>query len=56
MQWTRQRRKTGAAWGGRRSRVVLTPRRWRQAATMLLHCAAMVATKPGHQGEREGNR
>jgi hypothetical protein len=24
---------------GRRSRVVLTPRRWRQVATMLAHCA-----------------
>jgi len=29
MRWTRWRRKTGAAGGGRRSRVVLAPRRWR---------------------------
>jgi hypothetical protein len=30
MRWTRQYRKTGEADRGRRSRVVLTPRRWRQ--------------------------
>ena len=30
MQWTRAARLTGDAAGGRRSRVVLTPRRWRQ--------------------------
>jgi len=31
MRWTRGCRKTGGASRGRRSRVVLTPRRWRQA-------------------------
>ena len=30
MRWTRRRRKTSGASRGRRSRVVLTPRRWRQ--------------------------
>src|SRR6202011_4436862 len=30
MRWTLWRRKTSDAWGGRRSRVILTPRRWRQ--------------------------
>src|SRR6202012_538206 len=30
MRWTRQRRQTSDAGRGRRSRVVLTPRRWRQ--------------------------
>src|SRR6266481_8659917 len=30
MRWTRRRRKTGAASRGRRSRVVLIPRRWDQ--------------------------
>ena len=41
--------------GGRRSRVVLTPRRWRQVGENKFS-PAMVARKPGHQGEREGNR
>jgi hypothetical protein len=49
----------------RRSRVVLTPRRWRQVRgcyvgpTGLRHNVsprAMVAKEPDHQGEREGNR
>jgi hypothetical protein len=40
---------------GRRSRVVLTPRRWRSSLVEQAP-SAMVATKPGHQGEREGNR
>jgi len=35
MRWTRWRRKMGAAGGGRRSRVVLTPRRWRQVGGMI---------------------
>jgi hypothetical protein len=39
---------------GRRSRVVLTPRRWRQALRSYLR--AMVAKEPGHQGEREISR
>src|SRR5258708_4572258 len=39
---------------GRRSRVVLTPRRWRQVARVI--CAATVAKEPDHRGEYEGNR
>jgi hypothetical protein len=39
MRWTRQCCKTNDTDRGRRSRVVLTPRRWRQVATMLAHCA-----------------
>jgi hypothetical protein len=34
MRWTRMRRETNGAARGRRSRVVLTPRCWRQLATM----------------------
>jgi hypothetical protein len=51
---------------GRRSRVVLTPRRWRQGGGRRLlpnraheRCfipPAKVAIKPGHLGEHEGNR
>ncbi len=55
MRWTRRRRKTSGASRGRRSRVVLTPRRWRQVSWRQLR-EAMVAKEPGHQGEREGNR
>src|ERR1700753_883939 len=40
---------------GRRSRVVLTPRRWRQVSGAIFP-GAMVATKPGHQGELEVSR
>jgi hypothetical protein len=40
--------------GGRRSRVVLTPRRWRQVARNV--CAATVARKPVHRGEHEISR
>jgi hypothetical protein len=36
--------------------VVLTPRRWRQVLEKQSFLGAMVARKPGHQGEREGNR
>jgi len=42
---------------GRRSRVVLTSRRWRQVGDNA--CAlwpATVTTKPGRRGEHEGNR
>jgi hypothetical protein len=39
---------------GRRSRVVLTPRCWRYVCE--LSSQAMVANKPGHQGEREVSR
>ena len=44
----------------RRSRVVLTPRRWRQvgddAWIILGITLAMVANKPGHQGEHDISR
>jgi hypothetical protein len=45
---------TNALIGGRRSRVVLTPRRWRQVSRS--DPLMTVANKPGHRGEREGNR
>jgi hypothetical protein len=50
---------------GRRSRVVLTPRRWRQVlrrhiepnrASVRYICKATVANKPGHRGERDISR
>jgi hypothetical protein len=50
---------------GRRSRVVLTPRRWRQVRGWQVgptgrrratHPLTTVANKPGHRGEHEGNR
>ena len=48
----------------RRSRVVLTPRRWRQVRGVKsadrgldkTYPQATVANKPGHRGELEGNR
>jgi len=39
---------------GRRSRVVLAPRRWRQVGGD--DPPAMVTRKPDHQREHEGNR
>src|SRR5580704_14320374 len=39
-----------AEMGGRRSRVVLTPRRWRQLATMLRHSRGDGDNKPGSPG------
>ena len=65
MRWTRVALLTRALVRGRRSRVVLTPRRWRQVLRVAMSALAgwhaeireaMVTTKPGHQGEREGNR
>jgi hypothetical protein len=50
MRWTRWRRKTGAAGGGRRSRVVLTPRRWRQGRGASANDGGK---KAGHRGEHE---
>ncbi len=41
--------------GGRRSRVVLTPRRWCQVGGRRFR-QMTVANKPGHRGEHEGNR
>ena len=47
-------RKTNASRRGRRSRVVPTPRRWRQVREKYL--ATTVARKPGHRGEHEISR
>ena len=52
MRWTRVVRLTSAQPCGRRSRVVLTPRRWRQVFAER-SAQAKVARKPGHLGERE---
>ena len=49
---------------GRQNRVVLTPRRWCQVRGVAsaqpgldkTYPLTMVANKPGHQGELEGNR
>ena len=51
MRWTRWRRMTSAARCGRRSRVVLTPRRWCQVLEKQVS-RETVAKKPGHRGER----
>ena len=65
MRWTRAALLTRALACGRRSRVVPTPRRWRQVGGSAMSALsgptrgilpAMVTNKPGHQGEREGNR
>jgi hypothetical protein len=53
MRWTRVARLTSAYPCGRRSRVVLTPRRWRQVLEKQSFSGMMVAKKPGHQGEHE---
>ena len=52
MQWTQHRvRRTRRC--GRRSRVVLTPRRWRQVLEEKpCFQGATVTRKPGHRGER----
>jgi len=55
MRWTLVVPKTNGACGGRRSRVVLTPRCWRQVGEKQFS-PMRVAKKPGHPGEREGNR
>jgi hypothetical protein len=55
MRWTRVALLTRALSCGRRSRVVLTPRRWRQVRRSKLR-RTTVTTKPGHRGEHEGNR
>jgi hypothetical protein len=52
MRWTRAAPKARARPCGRRSRVVLTPRRWRQVCERQLS-QATVANKPGHRGERD---
>jgi len=55
MRWTRQRARR-ARQCVRRSRVVLTPRRWRQVFGKLTLLRATVTKKPGHRGEREISR
>ena len=55
MRWTRAALLTRALRCGRRSRVVLTPRRWRQVWWRQLRFAT-VANKPGHRGEHEVSR
>jgi hypothetical protein len=54
MQWTLMVLLTNSAERGRRSRVVLTPRRWRQVGG--IRSAGDGDNKPDHRGEREGNR
>ncbi len=49
-------RPTSDAVCGRRSRVVLAPRRWRQQGTTLARCTGDGTRKPDHQREHEGNR
>ena len=57
MRWTRSLRTTNASPRGRRSRVVLAPRCWRQARERRFRVwRVMVAKQPGHQGEREVSR
>ena len=55
MRWTLERRKTSGVLADGRSRVVLTPRRWRQVSRKLFR-EATVAKEPGHRGEHEVNR
>src|SRR4051812_25080245 len=55
MRWTRRRARR-ARQCVRRNRVVLTPRRWRQAFGKLTLLRATVTKKPGHRGERAISR
>jgi hypothetical protein len=55
MRWTRACQRRMTLIRGRRSRVVLTPRRWRQVCERQLS-QATVARKPGHRGERDISR
>jgi hypothetical protein len=52
MRWTRAVPKTRALACGRRSRVVLTPRRWRQVSREASFSGATVTTKPDRRGAR----
>ena len=54
MRWTQGAAETISRTCGRRSRVVLTPRRWRQAFGKFSEVT--VAKQPGHRGEREVSR
>src|SRR5215213_5302207 len=54
MRWTPMVLLTNSAGRGRRSRVVLTPRRWRQVCGDKPQ--ATVTNKPDHRGDHEGNR
>jgi hypothetical protein len=48
--------RTNGIFCGRRSRVVLAPRCWRQACDDVRITQVTVANKPGHRGEHEGSR
>jgi hypothetical protein len=50
MRWTLLVRQTNAPTSGRRSRVVLTPRRWRQIVDNAAHCDDDGDNKPGSPG------
>src|ERR1700733_3833548 len=54
MRWTQAALLTRARVCGRRSRVVLTPRRWRQVSRK--YSRGDGDNKPGHRGDHEGNR
>jgi hypothetical protein len=56
MRWTRRRDLTKRAGCGRRSRVVLTPRRRRQVRERKKLSRVTVTRKPDRRGEHEGNR
>jgi len=56
MRWTRWRRMTSAARGGRRKRVVLAPRGWCQVRGRQYLPLMTVANKPGHRGEHAISR
>ena len=51
MRWTLWRFKDELRQRGRRSRVVLTPRRWRQVPEKQTFSGATVAKEPGRRGE-----
>jgi hypothetical protein len=56
MRWTQAALLTRALPCGRRSRVVLTPRRWRQVLEKQASCKFLGddgGKKAGHRGERE---
>jgi hypothetical protein len=52
-RWTRMRRQTSGATSGRRSRVVLAPRCWRQLGDDASHHAGDGGKKADQQGEHE---
>ena len=57
MRWTKEVRQTNAPSFGRRSRVVLMPRRWHQVGDdVFASWPATVTNKPDHRGERGVSR